>query len=287
LVSRNLVKPTMELYSQLPTKRLSDAIEYLTNLAKSKYKVDMGDLFRLRFRDIQVGDYLTLGSASVITKIRLEPNDAAFEAIDRSKAQENNSLVRDVTEVERILKNITKSKYFDWGVADGEPTIEWKYSEDIEGDIYKFTMGLYTLENPEDNKGVTTYLDIDFTVNDSNNLINKGVFSRAKRMKLIATALLTKSSRYTYDYIRIMATDEQGNKKETQRLALYKRAMEQLGYTNPEISEDGEVLFYQKPNKGIDIEKESNKIQQEGNYIINSDGDIAVPTSLPQINIQC
>ena len=98
LVSRNLVKPTMELYSQLPTKRLSDAIDYLTNLAKSKYKVDMGDLFRLRFRDVQVGNYLTLGSASVVTKIRLETNDAAFEAIDRSKTMETMEMYKKLNE---------------------------------------------------------------------------------------------------------------------------------------------------------------------------------------------
>ena len=98
LVSKNLVKPNMELYSQLPSKRLSDAIEYLTNLAKSKYKVDMGDLFRLKFREVQVGDYLTLGSSSVVTKIRLEPNDAAFDAIDRSKAMETMEMYKKLNE---------------------------------------------------------------------------------------------------------------------------------------------------------------------------------------------
>ena len=88
LIDKNLVKPNMELYSPIPSKRLSDTIDRLTKIAKSTYGVDMGDLFRVKFRDVQVGNYLILGQASTLTKARLEANDPAFEAIDRSKAQE-------------------------------------------------------------------------------------------------------------------------------------------------------------------------------------------------------
>lgn len=88
LLDRQLVKPNMELYTSLPTNRLTTAIDKLTQLAKTKYQVDMGPLFSLKFRDIQVGDYLTMGRSSVVTKIRVEPNDAAFDAIDRSPSQE-------------------------------------------------------------------------------------------------------------------------------------------------------------------------------------------------------
>jgi hypothetical protein len=88
LVDKNLVKPNMELYTPLPTNRLSKTIDRLTSLAKTKYGVDMGSLFAVKFRDIEVGNYLTLGSAATVTRVRLEPNDAAFEAIDRSEAQE-------------------------------------------------------------------------------------------------------------------------------------------------------------------------------------------------------
>lgn len=87
-----LVKPNMELYTPLPTVRLIDKIESLTNLAKSKYGVDMGPLFYIKSRDISIGNYNILGSNSIITKIRLEPNDPAFEAIDRSKEQKESEL---------------------------------------------------------------------------------------------------------------------------------------------------------------------------------------------------
>lgn len=90
LIHKNLVKPNMELYTVTPDKRLVSTIESLTKLASSKYNVNMGDLFRIRFRDIDKGNYLNLGSSITATKARLEPNDPAFEAIDVSVQQEYN-----------------------------------------------------------------------------------------------------------------------------------------------------------------------------------------------------
>lgn len=92
MVDHMLIKPNMELYTTLPTTRLLDKIESITNLAKTKYGVDMGPLFFIRSRDINVGSYAMLGQQSVTTKIRLEPNDPAFDAIDRSKEQEEYKL---------------------------------------------------------------------------------------------------------------------------------------------------------------------------------------------------
>lgn len=92
MVDHMLVKPNMELYTPLPTTRLIDKIASITNLAKTKYGVDMGPLFHIRSRDITVGNYAILGHHSVTTKIRLEPNEPAFDAIDRSKEQEASKL---------------------------------------------------------------------------------------------------------------------------------------------------------------------------------------------------
>lgn len=128
LISKNLVKPNMELYSQLPTKKLSDTIEYLTNLAKTKYKVDMGDLFRLRFRDVQVGDYRILGSSSVLTKIKLEPNDAAFDAIDRSKAMEIMEMYKRLNEYNQQKERQVQAEYIN--IQE-----EGNYIVNSEGDI--------------------------------------------------------------------------------------------------------------------------------------------------------
>lgn len=80
----------MELYTTQPSKRLLDKIDKLTNLAKSKYNVDMGPLFTIRSRNVSTGNQLMIGSDAFTSKIRLEPNEAAFEAIDRSKKQEAN-----------------------------------------------------------------------------------------------------------------------------------------------------------------------------------------------------
>lgn len=98
LVDKKLIKPNMELYTQLPTARLSKTIDRLTGIAKSKYGVDMGPLFSLKFRDVEVGNYLILGSGATVTKVRVEANDPAFEAIDRSKAQEENKMEKELND---------------------------------------------------------------------------------------------------------------------------------------------------------------------------------------------
>ena len=98
LIDKKLVKPNMELYTPLPTERLSKTIDSLTKIDKDKYNVDMGKLFNIRFREVSRGNYLTLGSSSIVSKIRLEPNEAAFEAIDRSKAQEDNKLEKELND---------------------------------------------------------------------------------------------------------------------------------------------------------------------------------------------
>ena len=111
LIDKNLVKPNMELYSPIPSKRLSDTIDRLTRIAKSTYGVDMGDLFRVKFRDVQVGNYITLGQASTITKARLEANDPAFEAIDRSKAQEIFRQDREIEEMRTKQQRQIEAEY--------------------------------------------------------------------------------------------------------------------------------------------------------------------------------
>jgi hypothetical protein len=111
LIDKNLVKPNMELYSPIPSRRLSDTIERLTRLAKSTYGVDMGDLFKVKFRDVEVGSYILLGPASTVTKARLEANVAAFEAIDRSKAQETFRQDREVEEMRTQQQKQVEAEY--------------------------------------------------------------------------------------------------------------------------------------------------------------------------------
>lgn len=88
----------MELYTKLPTKRLSQTIDRLTDLARDKYGVDMGDLFYVKFRDVNLGNYIELGASSTITKVSLTPNEEAFEAIDKSTAQDYAKIQRNMEE---------------------------------------------------------------------------------------------------------------------------------------------------------------------------------------------
>jgi len=134
MIEHMLVKPNMELYTTLPSSRLIDTIATLTAKAKTKYGVDMGDLFRIRSRDISIGNYSTMGQSSIVTKIKIEPNDTAFEAIDRSKAQIENDLKEQSAqqirkqEVENIQKegNYIVSEEGDIVIPDNLPQINIK-----------------------------------------------------------------------------------------------------------------------------------------------------------------
>lgn len=108
LIDKMLVKPNLELYSPLPTSRLSKTIDKLTKIAKDTYKVDMGPLFTLKFRELNIDDYLVAGPAATVTRVKLEPNEAAFEAVDRSKAQEE---IKNQREVEKARNRVVQRDY--------------------------------------------------------------------------------------------------------------------------------------------------------------------------------
>lgn len=154
---------------------------------------------------------------------------------------QNIEIVKDVT------KNIKKITPFKFDTKNGEPSIEWEYSTMIDGDMYTFTTGIYLLSDAGGNC-TGKYFDIDFTVNGNEDLINKDVFKRAKIIRPIISALLKKSSNYSVDSIRISASSDQGSKKEIQRINLYQRVMDSLGFKLLNKSDDGQMLFYEKPS---------------------------------------
>ncbi len=158
-----------------------------------------------------------------------------------------------------IVKNIKQIKPFEFNAKSGEPSIEWQYSINIDGDIYEFFTGIYLLFDEEGNS-LGNYFDLDFTVNGSTNLINKDIFKRINKIKPILNAMLAKASKYSVHNIRIQAEDAQGKKSELQRINLYQRVMDSLGFTLAHKTDDGEVLFYEKPATS-DIKLTS---QQEG-----------------------
>lgn len=88
MVRKNLATFTLRLPGE-PNTRLYDYINRITKLAKNKYNVDMGPLFTIRTREVFTD---SPGQRMLVDPIRgynrLEPNEPAFEAIDRSTAME-------------------------------------------------------------------------------------------------------------------------------------------------------------------------------------------------------
>lgn len=84
-------------------------LDKLTQSAKTKYGVDLGGLYQIKYRNIEVGSYLTMGSSSAEVRSRLEANEAAFEAIDKSETQKvidvKNELEQKRMQFERQVAN--------------------------------------------------------------------------------------------------------------------------------------------------------------------------------------
>lgn len=106
MISKNLIDSTMEIPITGPSKQLSKYITYVTDLAKTKYNVDMGPLFTSR-PGIKLADETEkrIGTTKFTTKMTLVPNDAAFNAIDNSKQAEVNRINRDIAkEKQRMIE---------------------------------------------------------------------------------------------------------------------------------------------------------------------------------------
>ena len=110
-----------------------------------------------------------------------------------------------------------------------------QYETKIGDDTYVFEISNYNYENEDGT--YQSYYDIDFTVNGSEELVGTGFFDKSEKAKQIIQAII--SQNYGNDTIRFNVEE---SKKGKQRLLLYKRLMNQLGY-NP--SDEMEyALFY-------------------------------------------
>ena len=86
MLKKGFVKPNLEVVNAEISPKLFDYLTNITDLAKDKYKVDMGPLFSTTRRNTET----VLGD--VKQSLFLVPNEPAFEAIDKSKQAELNKL---------------------------------------------------------------------------------------------------------------------------------------------------------------------------------------------------
>lgn len=245
-----------------------------------EYNQFMLDLYdRLKEQARKEGKVLFVSNTNILRE-RMDDFDKVITMPKDEFKRRFDARVSESLPDEGILEGIKKTKSFSFGVPSGESSIEWEYETEIEGDKYKFITGIYTIDIG--NGTFETYFDIDFTVNDSEDLINKDIFSRVKKLKPIINSLLQKSSKYSVDAIRIQATDEQGKQKDLQRMKLYERVMKSLDFKLLHKSEDGEALFYEKPKRGSaydfedwksDIDSAISKVPT--NKVINTTGYLA------------
>lgn len=113
---RGLIEGDLDLKGKPMSSRLYDYVSEMTRLAKSKYGVDMGPLFKM---DSRVSDF------SGKAKVKLVPNDPAFEAIDMSKTMEQN----------RVDTQIAKNNYNDVVKDNKVREEEGNYHINEEGDV--------------------------------------------------------------------------------------------------------------------------------------------------------
>ena len=155
--------------------------------------------------------------------------NAVYEALGfKTKTSEN--------EITRGIKEILPFKVIgDYSNIEEGLTGRRQYSTAIDGNNYVFDISTYSYENEDGT--FQSYYDIDFTVNGSEDIIGTGFFDKSEKAKQIIQAII--SQNYGNDTIRLNVEE---SKKGKQRLLLYKRLMNQLGY-NP--SEEMEyTLFY-------------------------------------------
>ena len=155
--------------------------------------------------------------------------NTVYEALGfKTKTSEN--------EITRGIKEILPFKVIgDYSNIEEGLTGRRQYSTAIDGNNYVFDISTYSYENEDGT--FQSYYDIDFTVNGSEDIIGTGFFDKSEKAKQIIQAII--SENYGNDTIRFNVEE---SKKGKQRLLLYKRLMNQLGY-NP--SEEMEyALFY-------------------------------------------
>ena len=152
-----------------------------------------------------------------------------YEALGFKTESSSNTITRDIKE-ELPFKVIGNYNEIEEGLIGRK-----FYEEKIGNDLYRFEISNYSYPN-EDGSSESFY-DIDFTVNGSEEVIGTGFFDKAERAKQILQALL--SQNFGNDTVRFNVEE---SKKGKQRLSLYKRLMNQLGY-NPS-GEMEYALFY-------------------------------------------
>lgn len=106
--------------SDSSSSRLFDYINFVTNIAKNKYKVDMGPLFLIRSKT--VGQGLT---GEVLLR-KVEPNEAAFAAIDMSAMMQTMAIEKEIADARQQAFRQQAKEYQDlktegnYDVVEGE-----------------------------------------------------------------------------------------------------------------------------------------------------------------------
>ena len=177
---------------------------------------------------IKVNETITDG-IDFVFESNPELANEVYEALGFKTESSSNTITRDIKE-ELPFKVIGNYNEIDEGLIGRK-----FYEEKIGNDLYRFEISNYSYPN-EDGSSESFY-DIDFTVNGSEEVIGTGFFNKAERAKQILQALL--SQNFGNDTVRFNVEE---SKKGKQRLSLYKRLMNQLGY-NPS-GEMEYALFY-------------------------------------------
>ena len=155
--------------------------------------------------------------------------NAVYEALGFQTKTSENEITRGIKEV-FPYKVIGDYSNIEEGLIGRK-----QYETKIGDDIYKFEISNYSYENEDGT--YQSFYDIDFTVNGSEELVGTGFFDKSEKAKQIIQAII--SQNFGNATIRFNVEE---SKKGKQRLALYKRLMNQLGYSPSDEMEY--ALFY-------------------------------------------
>jgi hypothetical protein len=215
-----------EAISKLPANKVINTNKYLSDLFTNTQQEQVKKFAELQER---LNNKEFLEGAKNAFESSEELQNVAFEVLGfKTKTSEN--------EITRGIKEILPFKVIgNYSNIEEGLTGRRQYSTTIDGNNYVFDISTYSYENEDGT--FQSYYDIDFTVNGSEDIIGTGFFDKSEKAKQIIQAII--SQNYGNDTIRINVEE---SKKGKQRLLLYKRLMNQLGY-NP--SDEMEyALFY-------------------------------------------
>jgi hypothetical protein len=126
MIKKGYIKKNLDVMKSKSIESIKGYIEWLTKLAKSKYNVDKGPLFKIS--DKQYTSNRGIAGSNIRYKKVLTPNEEAFDAIDKSYQQVQHQ--NDIYVESQSRKEVEKGTFDNYNREK-----EGNYTINEEGDV--------------------------------------------------------------------------------------------------------------------------------------------------------